>query len=65
MSAKFFLDSDDSGHWYIIPAKKEKEWQKFIDSNEDDEGSWDTPVWAKPVNGHPSQVLFENPEVAE
>lgn len=37
---------DNDGHTYIIPADKDGEWYAFLDLPEDDERSWDVPVWA-------------------
>lgn len=36
---KYFLDQDESCHWYVIPAQYRKEWEDFLDIPEDDERS--------------------------
>lgn len=53
---RYRLDSDDDGHWYIVPDDKHAEFDAYIfdpDMNEFPEG-------IIPVNGHPSLITFEN-----
>jgi hypothetical protein len=52
---RFILTSDDDGHWYVIPADKQKEFDTAIE-NFDEVGS--LPDWAKEVGGSPSRVTF-------
>lgn len=59
-SKKYFLDTDNSSHWYLIPMENEKEWNKWVNLDEDDEKSWDAPLFAKRING-PQSIIFENP----
>lgn len=56
---KYFLDQDESCHWYVIPAQYRKEWEDFLDIPEDDERSWDVPGWAVAID-HASSIEFEN-----
>lgn len=49
-----FLDSDNDGHWYIIPANKRHAWEDWVDSNEPE-----TPDFVEPINGCPSRVVFK------
>lgn len=36
MSQKVIAVQDDSGHWYVIPAELESEFNKLVDCDEDD-----------------------------
>jgi hypothetical protein len=36
MSQKVLALQDDSGHWYVIPAELESEFNKLVDCDEDD-----------------------------
>lgn len=58
---RFFLDSDDSGHWYVVPLDKQEEWSVWRNIPEDDERSWNAPEWAERVNGSPNRISFTNP----
>ncbi len=58
---RYFLNTDNDTHWYIIPADKREEWENWCDLPEDDENSWNVPEWAEALGGGPNQVEFENP----
>ena len=51
---KYYIDSDEDGHHYILPMDKRKEWQGFVEDPE----AWNPPAWAIPINGNPSMVTF-------
>ena len=51
---KYFLDTDDDSHWYMIPADKREEWLIWHDLPEVDE----EPDFAVRLNGHPNFVEF-------
>lgn len=55
----YFLDSDNDGHWFIVPLSKNEEWDKWQDIDCDDEARWTVPNFAIPVNGHPGRVIFK------
>ena len=55
---QYFFDQDQSCHWYIIESDKREEWDKWCALDEDDEASWETPEFAKPVGGCISGVVF-------
>lgn len=59
---KYHLDTDNSGHWYIIPTDKRKDWDKFVNLDENNTESWNTPKWAKPINGAPQEISFDKYE---
>lgn len=60
MEEEFYLSRDDDGHWYIVPADKEGEWEDWLSLNPDDEASWEAPEWAFPIGGAISLVKFSN-----
>lgn len=57
---RFFLDQDQSSHWYLVPVKRRAEWNAWCDLDEDDERSWTPPEWAVRLGGGPQAVTFEN-----
>lgn len=59
---KYFLDADNSGHWYVIPAGKRLSWKVFLELPIEDERCWDVPYYAILVDGPVCDVEFENPE---
>jgi hypothetical protein len=50
------LVDDDSGHYYVIPAEKREEWDKWIDSEAWEDG--DVPAWAERLNMHQINYTF-------
>ena len=54
---RFFLDQDQSSHWYIIPVGHRAEWDAWRDIPEDDERSWEVPEFAIMVDG-PGRLTF-------
>lgn len=56
---RYFLGSDNSGHWYVVPVSKTDEWDMWNNLDEDDEAAWEAPEWAKRVGGSPTLVTFE------
>lgn len=56
---KYFVDQDESCHWYVIPALRRAAWEAFLDIPEDDELSWNVPAWAIMIDGA-SSIEFEN-----
>lgn len=59
---RFFLDQDNSCHWYLVPNDKAEEWVKWRDLPEEDETSWNEPEWAQRLGGSPSNVTFTDPK---
>jgi hypothetical protein len=57
---KYFLDQDNSSHWYIVPLEMMSEWNEWLDLDEDDPASWEPPKGCEMIGGHPSGVVFEN-----
>ena len=54
----YFLDRDDSCHWYLVEADKRKEWERFIDELSRDEHDGPAPDFAKRLDGSPSSLVF-------
>lgn len=59
---RYFLDQDNSCHWYIVPVANRAEWEAWCELDEDDEASWTPPAFATPINGSPTRVTFTDPE---
>lgn len=55
----YFLDNDNCGHWYVIPVKNKKAWEKWISLDEDDEKSWILPKFVICLEGGPQEVIFK------
>lgn len=57
MTERYRFVSDDDGHWYIIPAHKNKEFEAIVYSD-NFEGF---PDWVRELGRHISRFSFENP----
>jgi hypothetical protein len=60
---RYFLDRDNSGHWYVVPCDKAPEWHAWVEMDENDEASWDVPEFAQPVGGSHTLVSFMSPDI--
>jgi hypothetical protein len=60
LGKRYFLDRDDSGHWYIVEAEFRAEWEAWNEMG-DDRISWESPKFAKILTRHPKWVEFEIP----
>lgn len=56
---KYYLTTDNDGHWYIVPITKSIEFANWYTAEE----GGDPPEGVRYVNGHPSRVTFENPSI--
>ena len=61
--ARYFLDQDQSSHWYIVPLDRQEEWREWCNLDEDDEAAWDEPDYVQRIGGSPALVTFENPRI--
>lgn len=61
---QYFIDSDNDGHWYLVPYNIQKQWNEWLDLDPDDEKSWEPPKPVVPIDGVDS-IVFENPEERE
>ena len=48
---RYFIGSDNSGHEYYVPVSRQDEFQKWAELPDDDEAAWDTPEYAKRIDG--------------
>lgn len=55
---RYLLDSDDDGHWYLIPELVHPQFGDYVDSN----GEGDFPDGVLSLGSHPNTVTFEAPE---
>lgn len=55
MTSRYRVESDDDGHYYLIPADKQSEFLAWIDSGSDAE-----PTWARRIDG-PHRLTFTDP----
>lgn len=51
------LATDDDGHWYLIPADKGDEFEKWVFSDEAMDGA-EPPEWVERLNMHPVNHTF-------
>ena len=60
MSKRYFIDSDNSSHNYLVDEAFREEWNEWNELPEDDEKSWEAPSFARRINSE-SSITFENP----
>lgn len=58
---RYFLDQDQSCHWYLVPLENSQEWEDWLEIDEDDEKSWEVPGFARRLDGDPARVTFSDP----
>lgn len=61
---RFYLDTDNDSHWFIIPLTRKAEWEKWLELDQDTEAAWLAPKFAIEVGGSPNSVTFSQPEWA-
>jgi hypothetical protein len=54
--SRYLLDTDDDGHWYLMPAEQKDAFEAFVFENGPE------PFGLVMLSGHPSNVTFEAPE---
>jgi hypothetical protein len=61
---RYFLDTDDSCHWYLVPLSRKAEWAAWVEeicsAKPEDEIDWEERDYAIRING-PSSIVFEEP----
>lgn len=55
---RYFLDSDDDFHWYLVPVSRRKEWERWLDRQDKE-----APNFAKRLSAAVSTITFENPQL--
>jgi hypothetical protein len=62
-TTRYLLDSDDDGHWYLIPATGHEAFHSWVYSvAEAPEHGIDVPDGVISLGSHPNTVTFEAPE---
>ena len=56
---EYFFDTDDEGHWYIIPLDKREEWNAWFDSQDYKDGI--EPDFVQSIGCHPKYWVFKEP----
>ena len=59
---QYFLDRDNSAHWYLVEADRRDEWNRWRDLDEDNPTGWIAPPFSARLNTHLSRIVFENPK---
>lgn len=57
---EFYLSQDNDGHWFVVPVEKEADWEQWLELDEDDETSWNTPEWVEMIGGSYTLVKFNS-----
>jgi hypothetical protein len=58
--SRFFLDQDQSSHWYVVPEEIRAKWQAWCELDEDNPEAWEAPEGAIRMDGAPHRITFEN-----
>ena len=61
MSEQYFMSTDGSGHWYLVPVRKATAWSKWAGVDEDNPKAWEVPGYAQALKGGPENVTFSDP----
>ena len=59
---RYFLDEDESYHWYLVPVSMRATWDRWRDLDHDTEEAWDAPEGVTRLDGHPNGLTFEAPK---
>lgn len=59
----YFLDQDDSCHWYIVESNHREDWENWLAAIYSEDQDWDDPIpdFAHRIGGSPSIVEFHSP----
>lgn len=60
---RWFLDTDNDSHWYLVPVERKAEWNAWLDIDSDDEASWTAPDYVRELGCSPTCVTFVDPKV--
>lgn len=58
---RYFMDRDDSGHWYLVEQQHRADWDVWSNLDEEDPVGWATPRYATRLSGAPNTVTFSAP----
>jgi len=56
---EYILVQDNDSHWFVIPADREQDFDKWCSLDPDTEASWEQPPYADDVGGSPTLVKFK------
>lgn len=59
---RFFFDTDDSSHWYMIPEEKRALWDELM--SKDIDLAWEQiedEFSQYRIDGHPNRISFTDP----
>ena len=54
----YFIDNDDNGHWYVLPAARREEWDSWLDKITNSPAAPVLPAWATYINGPANLIEF-------
>lgn len=57
-SIRYFLDRDNSGHWYLVESARREQWEMWCNFDEDNPAAWEAPPFARRIGGAPARVSF-------
>jgi hypothetical protein len=60
MGDRYCLATDNSSHWYLVPAARRAEFSAWAELPEDDERGWVEPDYARRIDG-PWGLTFSEP----
>lgn len=59
---RYFLDTDDSGNWYIVPVERREDFESWQNQDwQHDLSDFQPPDYAEQINGTFNYVTFTNP----
>lgn len=58
--ARYFLGRDVDSRWYLVPADRREDWDRWVDDTKDVPGDShrETPGWARKLAMGPSSITF-------
>lgn len=59
---RHFIGSDCSGHHYLVPMSKRKQWLEWVSIPEEDERAWEAPDYAGRIDGG-GLLTFAEPRI--
>jgi hypothetical protein len=60
---RYFLMSDNDGHWYVVKEQYRKQWEEWLDLDSEDERAWTPPGFAMSLGCSPTCVTFTDPQL--
>lgn len=60
---RYFLGQDQSSHWYLVPANRREEFERWAAIDEEDSRGWLAPDYVTEIGCHISLLEFEIPTI--